>query len=126
MENKPTMRTYAGFLPHLAILMTLNGLAGAQPVSVGTATASLGQRTTGVIAVPAGVDAAMDIPVIVINGAKLGPKLALLAGAHGTEYASIIALQKLAKTTDPHALSGTLIAVPLLHLPSVLQQVPHV
>jgi len=119
------MRIYARFLPTLAILLSLSGLAGAQPVSVGTATASPGQRATGVIAVPAGVDAAMDIPVIVINGAKPGPKLALLAGAHGTEYASIIALEKLAKTTDPAALSGTLIVVPLLNVASFLQKVPH-
>ena len=67
------MRISAGFLLQLAILLSLSGLASAQPVSVGTATASPGQRATGVIAVPAGVDAAMDIPVIVINGAKPGP-----------------------------------------------------
>src|SRR5258706_7221260 len=125
MERKSTMRTYAAFLPPLAIILSLNGLAGAQQVTVGSATASPGQRATGVIAVPAGVDAAMDIPVIVINGAKPGPKLALLAGAHGTEYASIIALEKLAKTTDPAALSGTLIVVPLLNVASFLQKVPH-
>src|SRR6266852_2110164 len=118
MERKPTMRIYAGFLPPLAILLSLNGLAPAQQVQVGSAAASPGERATGVIAVPAGVDAAMDIPVILINGAKPGPKLALLAGAHGTEYASIIALEKLAKTTDPAALSGTLIVVPLLNVAS--------
>jgi uncharacterized protein len=62
----------------------------------------------------------------VINGAKPGPKLALLAGAHGTEYASIIALEKLGRTVDPAALSGTLILVPLLNVASFLQKVPHV
>src|SRR6266852_6954648 len=119
------MRTYAGFLPHLAILLSLNGLAGAQQVTVGTAAASPGQRATGVIAVPAGVDAATDIPVIVINGAKPGPKLALTSGAHGTEYASIIAMEKLAQSVDPAGLSGTLIVVPLVNVASFLQKVPH-
>jgi predicted deacylase len=104
----------------------LSGIASAQSITVGTAVAAPGQRATGVIAVPAGVDAAMDIPVIVINGAKPGPKLALLAGAHGTEYASIIALEKLARTVDPATLSGTLMIVPLLNVASFLQKVPHV
>lgn len=110
----------------VCLAIMLSGLAYAQSVTVGTAAAALGQRATGVIAVAAGVDAAMDIPVIVINGAKPGPKLALLAGAHGTEYASIIALEKLARTADPAALSGTLIVVPLLNVASFLQKVPHV
>ncbi len=109
---------------YLAIV--LSGIAGAQSISVGTAVAAPGERAAGVIAVPAGVDAAMDIPVIVINGAKPGPKLALLAGAHGTEYASIIALEKLARTADPAAMSGALIVVPLLNVASFLQKVPHI
>src|SRR5438876_1694292 len=109
----------------ICIAIVLSGIAHAQAVTVGTATAAPGRRATGAIAVPAGVDAPMDIPVIVINGAKPGPKLALLAGAHGTEYASIIALEKLAQTTDPTVLSGTLIVVPLLNVASFLQKVPH-
>jgi predicted deacylase len=40
-------------------------------------------------------DVGTNIPVAVIRGPKPGPTLALVAGAHGTEYASIIALEKL-------------------------------
>ncbi len=94
-------------------------------MTVGTATAQPGQRATGFIQVPAGVDAATDIPVIVINGDKPGPKLALVAGSHGTEYASIIALERLAQSVDPSELSGTVIVVPLINLASFLQKVPH-
>jgi len=60
--------------------------------TVGTATASRGAMATGVIHVPAGVDAGYDIPVAVVHGARPGPVLAVVAGAHGTEYASIIAV----------------------------------
>ena len=87
---------------------------------------SSGQKATGYIAVPAGVDAAASIPVIVVNGARPGPVLALVAGSHGTEYASILALQKLAQAADPAELSGTLIIVPLINVPSFAQKVPHV
>src|SRR6184192_2091681 len=94
--------------------------------TVGTATATRGQKTTGSIEVPAGVDAALSIPVAVVNGAKPGPVLALVAGAHGTEYASIIALEKLIGMLNPAEISGTVIIVPLVNVPSFEQKVPHV
>ena len=100
-------------------------LAEAADFAVGTATARSGQKATGYIAVPAGVDAAASIPVIVVNGAQPGPVLALVAGSHGTEYASILALQKLAQAADPAELSGTLIVLPLINVPSFAQKVPH-
>jgi predicted deacylase len=70
-------------------LLVACSMGWAADVTVGTATAKAGQKATGFIQIPAGVDAATNIPVIVINGAKPGPKLAIVAGAHGTEYASI-------------------------------------
>jgi uncharacterized protein len=94
--------------------------------TVGTATAESGQTATGFLQVPAGVDAATDIPVIVVNGAKPGPVLALVSGAHGTEYASIIALERLIPALDPGELSGTVVLLPLVNIPSFLQKVPHV
>jgi predicted deacylase len=93
--------------------------------TVGSATARSGQKATGYIVVSPGVDAAASIPVIVVNGARPGPVLALVAGSHGTEYASILALQKLAQAADPAELSGTLIIVPLINVPSFAQKVPH-
>jgi predicted deacylase len=94
--------------------------------TVGTATATRGQKVTGTIEVPAGSDAALSIPVAVIHGAKRGPVLALVAGAHGTEYASIIALEKLIAMVNPAEISGTVIIVPLINIPSFEQKVPHV
>jgi predicted deacylase len=67
--------------------------------SVGTAKAARSQRATGVIHVPAGVDPGYDIPVGVIHGAKPGPVLAVVAGSHGTEYASILAVEELMATS---------------------------
>jgi predicted deacylase len=96
------------------LLILAAGLSGrAADITVGTATAHTGQKATGFIQVPAGVDPATSIAVIVVNGAKPGPTLALVSGSHATEYASIIALQKLAQSADPSELSGALIIVPL-------------
>ena len=94
--------------------------------TVGTATAARGQKATGAIEVPAGSDAALTIPVAVVHGAKAGPVLALVAGAHGTEYTSIIALEKLIDALNPADIAGTVIIVPLINIQSFEQKVPHV
>src|SRR6266550_254025 len=93
--------------------------------TVGTATAAPGQKATGYLEVPAGVDAA-SIPVVVVNGAKPGKVLALVSGAHGTEYASIIAIEKLIDALDPAQVTGIVILVPLINIQSFEQKVPHV
>jgi uncharacterized protein len=94
--------------------------------SVGTASAAPGKKATGYLEVPAGVDAATQLPVVVINGAKQGPVLALVSGAHGTEYVSIVALEKVINLLDPDEISGTVILLPLVNVPSFEQKVPHV
>src|SRR5437867_3216140 len=93
--------------------------------TVGTATATRGQKATGTIEVPAASDAALSIPVAIFHGAKPGPVLALVAGAHGTEYTSIIALEKLIGMLNPAEISGTVIIVPLINIQSFEQKVPH-
>jgi uncharacterized protein len=98
----------------------------AQDVRVGTASAPRGQTGRGAIEVPAGSDAALSIPVAVFNGAKPGPVLAIVSGAHGTEYASIIAVERLVQQLDPKTISGTVILVPLVNVPSFEQKIAHV
>jgi predicted deacylase len=93
--------------------------------SVGTATAAPGQKAYGAIEVPAGVDAGTRIAVAVVHGARPGPVLAVVSGAHGTEYASIVAVSKLVPMLDPAQISGTVILVPLVNVPSFEQKVPH-
>jgi predicted deacylase len=104
----------------------LTTLLLATAFSVGTATANPGQKASGTIEVPAGVDAALSIPVVVAQGSKPGPVLALVSGAHGTEYASILALEKVIERLDPSQLAGTVIIVPLVNVRSFEQKVAHV
>jgi predicted deacylase len=85
-----------------------------------------GQVGRGAIEVPAGSDAALTIPVAVVNGAKPGPVLAIVSGAHGTEYASIIAVERLIQQLDPRSITGTVVLVPLVNTPSFEQKVAHV
>jgi len=118
------------FLVTAAILLTAMGTlalhAQEKNFTVGTASAAPGQKAMGYIEVPAGVDAATKIPVTVVHGAKPGPVLALVSGAHGTEYASIIALEQMQQWLNPAEISGTVIIVPLVNIASFEQKVPHV
>ena len=93
---------------------------------MGTAAAGQGQKVYGAIEVPAAVDPGTRIDVAVVRGAKPGPVLAVVSGAHGTEYASIVAVSRLIQALDPAAISGTVILVPLVNVASFEQKVPHV
>lgn len=95
------------------------------PFTVGTATAKPGEMAYGQIDVPPGVDAGTSIPVAVINGAHDGPVIAFVAGSHGTEYASIVALTRLITRIDPKALVGKAIVVPLVNVASLEQMTVH-
>jgi uncharacterized protein len=107
-------------IPSLIIFAQTNKL------TVGTASAALGEKVTGFIDVPAGVDVGTRIPVAIIRGSHSGPTLALVSGAHGTEYASIIALERLIQQLDPKQISGAVTIVPLVNITSFQQKVPHV
>ena len=113
------------FTSALSLAAAFCGCACAADVTVGTAAARAGAKANGFIRVAAGVDPGTDIPVTVVNGARPGPTLALVAGAHGTEYASILALHQVVKAVDPASLSGALIVLPLLNVASFSQMVPH-
>src|SRR5947208_256683 len=95
-------------------------------VTVGSATAQRGERAYGALIVPGGSDTGTTIQVAVINGAKPGPVVSFVSGAHGTEYTSIVALTKLIERIDPKSLAGTVIVAPLLNVASFEQMVPHI
>lgn len=77
-----------------------------------------GEKGTGFIEVPKGVDEGTQIPVSVFHGVRDGKVMVIIAGVHGSEYAPILALQRLAKQIDPKELSGTVVLVHITNLPS--------
>lgn len=89
------------------------------PLTVGSVIGRRGEKVSGVIDVPAGVDSgATTIPVTVVTGAGSGPVLALVAGTHGSEPSPVIALQRVRAELDAAQLSGTVIIVHVANLPS--------
>ncbi len=96
------------------------GQAQVADFTVGPVTAAAGEKSSGYIEVPAGVDEGTRIPVTVVHGTGPGPVLALIAGTHGYEYSPITALQRIRHKLDPNSLSGTVILVHVANMPSFL------
>ncbi|MCA3254425.1 MAG: succinylglutamate desuccinylase/aspartoacylase family protein, partial [Alphaproteobacteria bacterium] len=61
------------------------------------------------------------VPVVVVRGARPGPKLLLTAAVHGDELNGIDVIHRLVATLDPKALVGTVTAVPGVNTPGLLQ-----
>jgi predicted deacylase len=87
-------------------------------MTIGPITAPMGERASGMLPVPAGVDPGTSIPITIVHGARPGPVLALVAGIHGSEYAPIIAMQRILPLVDARELRGTLLIVHAANLPA--------
>jgi uncharacterized protein len=120
-----SLRVFALAAVAIALGCVAPALRAQDSFTVGSATAAPGETATGYLDVPAGVDAALQIPVVVIRGRKPGPVLAIVSGSHGTEYASIIAVEHLIQHLDAKEISGTVILIPLVNVNSFLEKVPH-
>jgi uncharacterized protein len=59
------------------------------------------------------------VPVVVVQGAKPGPRLLLTAGIHGDELNGIAVIHRLAREVDSAKLSGSLVMIPGLNTPAL-------
>lgn len=86
-------------------------------VTIGTATAAPGEIARG--AIPVGELAGgtkIDIPVVVINGAKPGKTFWVNGAIHGDEPEGPLACQIAMREIDPAKLSGTVVLVPVMNV----------
>ncbi|MBU6372658.1 MAG: succinylglutamate desuccinylase/aspartoacylase family protein [Alphaproteobacteria bacterium] len=60
------------------------------------------------------------VPVMVMQGARPGPRLLLTAAIHGDELNGIAVIHRLFAEIDPKALKGTIVAVPGLNTPGLI------
>jgi predicted deacylase len=81
------------------------------PVTVGSVTAAPGERATGLVPVHLGDAHVAVLPIVIVNGLRPGPRVAVTAGIHGAEYVSIAALREVVLGLDPSAVSGCVVAV---------------
>jgi len=99
------------------------GMFAQETLRVDEVTALPGEKSSGFILVPEGSDGPeVQIPVTVINGTEPGPVLALTAGVHGYEYPPVLALQRISRKLKPSGLSGAVIIVHVVNVPSFLKR----
>ena len=110
----------------IALALALPAAVCAQSLNIAGTSAAPGSTAFGRLDIPAGSDSATFIPFAIIQGAKPGKTVAILSGAHGTEYTSIIAAQRVIPQIDPAQLTGAVIVVPLINRASFERMRVHV
>jgi uncharacterized protein len=68
----------------------------------------------------------LHVPALEITGTGDGPRLTVIAGVHGCEYASMAALRIWARGLADRELRGRVLAVPVLNLPAFWGRTPFV
>ncbi len=86
-------------------------------LQVGSIRAESGQKASGYCYAPVGI-ADIRLPLGLIHGSRPGPRLALTAGLHFSEFLGIEALRSLFRAVDPEKLNGQIVACPLANPPS--------
>jgi predicted deacylase len=74
-------------------------------VEPGTRQTAVAQVTIGSREVP--------VPVIAVNGAGNGPRVAITGGIHGAEYVAIEAARRIGMSIEPAEVAGSLVVVPI-------------
>jgi uncharacterized protein len=70
--------------------------------------------------------AGLDIPVIEVTGDAPGPRLSVISGVHGCEYASIAGVRRWASGLGGRPLRGSVTVVPVVNLPAFWARTPFV
>ncbi|HEV8274899.1 MAG TPA: succinylglutamate desuccinylase/aspartoacylase family protein [Streptosporangiaceae bacterium] len=67
-----------------------------------------------------------DIPVVELTGVGNGPRLTVLAGVHGCEYAPMAAVRQWTRALAERELRGSVRVVPVLNVPAFRARTPFV
>jgi hypothetical protein len=82
----------------------------------GTASATPGTKGAGLFPVAEHLDGSEEtIPVVVVNGAKSGPRLWVTACEHGDEMLATATLIEFVRQLDPSKVRGTIVILPVMN-----------
>jgi len=70
--------------------------------------------------------AGIGVPVIELTGREDGPRLTVLAGVHGCEYAPMAAVRRWTRELAERDIRGSVLAVPVLNVPAFRGRSPFV
>ncbi|GAA2424924.1 succinylglutamate desuccinylase/aspartoacylase domain-containing protein [Streptomyces coeruleofuscus] len=87
-------------------------------LTIGPLRAEPGQKTRGSLAADLGTTTA-DVPLILVNGSRPGPRVVITGGVHGGEFIGIDAATHLAGLLEPDDITGQLVICPVANPPAV-------
>jgi predicted deacylase len=70
--------------------------------------------------------AGLEVPVIEVTGDRPGPRLSVVAGVHGCEYASMAGARRWVNSLHGRALRGTVTVVPVVNVPAFRARSPFI
>ncbi|HUC56534.1 MAG TPA: succinylglutamate desuccinylase/aspartoacylase family protein [Streptosporangiaceae bacterium] len=70
--------------------------------------------------------AGRDVPAVTVTGSAEGPRLTVIGGVHGCEYASMAGVRKWLTSLSARDLRGTVVAVPVVNLAAFEERSPFV
>ncbi|WP_112266030.1 succinylglutamate desuccinylase/aspartoacylase family protein [Lentzea terrae] len=87
-------------------------------LTIGPLSAEPGQKTRGSLTADLGTTT-VDVPLILINGSRPGPRVVLTAGVHGGEFIPLDATTRLAGLLEPDDVAGQVVICPVANPPAV-------
>lgn len=87
-------------------------------LTIGPLSAEPGQKTRGSLTADLGTTT-VDVPLILINGSRPGPRVVLTGGVHGGEFIPVDATTRLAGLLEPGDVAGQVVICPVANPPAV-------
>ena len=87
-------------------------------LTIGPLRAEPGQKTRGSLPADLGPTTA-EVPLILVNGSRPGPRIVITGGVHGGEFIPVDATTRLAGLLEPDEIAGQLVICPVANPPAV-------
>jgi predicted deacylase len=86
-------------------------------VKIGEIEAAPGTKKSGFLPVADLNGYGLQMPLMIVNGAKDGPTLLMTAGTHACEYVPVETVSRLCAGLNPKEISGIVLLVPVINVP---------
>lgn len=87
-------------------------------LTIGALRAEPGQKTRGSLPADLGTTT-VEVPLILVNGSRPGPRVVITGGVHGGEFIGVDAATRLAGLLEPEEVAGQVVICPVANPPAV-------
>ncbi len=93
--------------------------------TIGNVVAESASKKSGYLTVSDMPGYQLQVPILLINGARDGPILCLTGGVHACEFCGIETIMRLYRTIDPKNIAGAIVAIPVVNTPGFQSRTPY-